>query len=420
MRRTTTTARLARLALLTVTLAGAHVASGAPLFGGLFGQKSDDDEKKGAAHDEDPLALAALLIQGGDLDRALTVLEGIDPETEGLDGARYARLHGHVLLRLKRYDEAYRALDSAVQKGAPGDDVRTERVRAAHGASLHQETVRALDEMGARWRDDAVLTLIRARALRALGDDAQALAALQGAHKRMSGLATPELRALGLEEVRLLAARGLVVEASDRAHAFVTGPGAVRVGVDDGLALFDALLAKEGAREAASMPLVIGFGELLRTRFPDDLRVSLLLARAYADDDKPLSGALVLEPFARKDRAHAIDVAELYRRAGALESALSWNASSEDGLEKLRQRFSILVDARRYEEACALAPRLASRGLLADADVAYALGFAYFATGQLETAERTLTRIDDARRFADATALVASIALCRKDVRTCP
>jgi hypothetical protein len=269
--------------------------------------------------------------------------------------------------------------------------------------------------MGTAWRDDAVLTLIRARAERALQNDAGALATLQMARMRFAALDDPAHRALAIEEVRLLAARNLTVDATERARALT-----VYVDVDEGLTLFDALRTGENARAPAATSLAIGYGELLRTRFPDDVRVSLLLARAYADAERPLSGALVLEPFARRDRARATDVAELYRRAGALESALSWNASAVDGNEKLRQRFSILVDARRYEEACALAPRLQARGLLDDGDVAYALGYALFATGQLDLAERTLKRIDDAHRFTDATELVASIAVCRQDARTCP
>jgi len=417
MRRLPHTRRFARLTLLLAIFLIAHTASSAPFFNKKGnGEKSDTKSAQPRSQeDEDALALAAFLIQGGDVDRALTVLDALDAHGEGLDRARYLRLRGHALLRLKRYDEAYRSLDAAVHAGTKGHDVLHERVRAAHGASLHDETVRALDDMGSRWRDDAVLTRIRARALLALGHDALALATLQGARARFADVQAKEVRALALELVGVLAARGLFVEATEVAHAIIPVQN-----VDESLAMLDALLASEHARTASSMSLVIATAEFVRVRHPDDVRVSQVLARAYADVDKPLSGALVLEPFARRDRARATDVAELYRRAGELESALLWNASAEDGSEKLRQRFSILIDARRYEEACALAPRLKARGLIDDADVEYALGFASFATGQLDEAERTLLRIDDPRRFADATALVASIASCRKDVRTCP
>jgi len=381
--------------------------------------RADDGQSKSSGGEQraadDPLALVALLIQGGDIARARIVLDGVDEEGEGLDRARYARLKGHVLLRQGAYKDAHAALDEAIRLGAPGVDVRRERAQAAYGAGLHEEVLRALDALA--WRDDTALVRMRARALSSKGDAAGALATLGEGRARARDLSRPGVRALAIDEVTLLAARDLVVEACDRADSV-----APFVDVEEALAILHAVLFTEAgaARDPASRARALATAEGLRARFVLDGRVALVVARAYAEADAPLSGALVLEPFARRDRAHATDVAELYRRAGQRESALQWNAAAEDGPNKLRQRFSILVDARRFEEACALAPRLREKRLTDDPDVAYALAYAQFATGQLDRAQRTARRIDDARRFADVSALVASIDACRKDARLCP
>ena len=208
----------------------------------------------------------------------------------------------------------------------------------------------------------------------------------------------------------LLVELGLTREASERASAMMA---AGRIDAEDAL-VFSEALRKSGALSQATMLL-----EQSRLRYPDNPEIPVRQAAVALDSGQPLTAARFLQVAAEYDNAYALDAAELFRRAGQLESALYMNARVLDPTEKVRQRFGLLLDAQDFERALALQPRLSRLGLTREDSVAYGLAYARFRIGDTEGAEALLTGISDPDLFQKATALRAAMERCQDNPEGC-
>lgn len=357
-----------------------------------------------AADDVDPLALAAVLLDGGHADRAEKVLASVDPAAKGVDVARLYTLRGLVGLRQERFEASAADLARAVKLSNPADPALfLYLAKARFGAGDHQGALRALDDAGPRAKEDPQLRWLRAECLLATGRDGEALTELRLASDRF-----PRARYLREREVRLLVEKQLFEEASERARPLVLDGER-----DEVLRLLDSL-RRAGATKTASL-----IGEEARLRFAYDPEVMVAVGHVEADAGRPLAAARLLEDAARYDPRWAADAAELYRRAGRTRDALRVGAAVLDVDKKVRQRFGILLENQRFEEAASLEPRLARLGLLEEGEVAYGLAYALFRIGRLDAAERILGRVEEPALFRTRTELAQAIAACRTEEWRC-
>lgn len=348
--------------------------------------------------EEDPVALAALLIQDGKLDRAAVVLDGLSPEAKGVDAARYWTLRGLVWLRQDLPADAARAFAAAVEASEPPVDPQLHlslaraRVRSGDDSAALDALLAggpSLDALPGRW-------LVAARAHWNLGDLPQAWSALEVGAQRFP--AQPDFPR---QQVLLLVEMGFTREAGDRAGGLLERADGV---ADDALTVAEAL-RRAGAHGRAATVL-----EEARLRFPEDDRLDIQLAAVHADAGRPLAAARLLQPVAHRDPQLADESAELFRRAGHLDAALMMNAEIPDSETKVRQRFGLLIDAGAWERAVALEPRLSRLGLMGDDRVRYGVAYAWFQVGDLDSAERLLRGISDATVFRQATELRRAMA----------
>ncbi len=356
----------------------------------------------------DPIALASVLAENGHHERAAGVLAQVDPATPGLDLGRLATLRGVVALKLGDHALAARSLQEAIRLAPQSADTRNLSLllaQARFSEGHFEAAVDALDE--AAEVADAIpeAHLMRVQARWSLGQPELAWAAVKrGAqlHPAHSGLAR--------QEVVILVELGLYETAAEAGRATLQRPEATS---EDFVAIAEVLRRARRFEEARSLL------ERAHLRHPDDLPVTVMLARTCADLDMPLAAAKLYQQAAMRAPEHAVEAAETFRRAGWTESALRLNALVPDAKVRARQRLGLLIEQELFEEACALEPRLSRLGLLDDEPVKYAVAYALFKIQDYERAEARLRGIKDAEIFEQASELRRIILACQQQPEAC-
>ncbi len=351
--------------------------------------------------EDDPVALAGLLVREGAWERAAATLDAIDPAAKGIDVARFWTLRGLVALHDKEASAAVDAFSRALAVATEGRELlELHLARASLAAERPDQALTALDRAGEVGASLPGSWLLRAQALEASGRPDLALAALEAGTIRFSD--QPELQR---QQVFLLVRLGLFREARARGEGLLSRPDS---GADDAVAIAEALRRGGDTREA----MTILEAALLREGEDRDLLVQA--ARAALDDGQPRNAGRFLERATSLDPALALESAEAYRRAGEHEAALRMNAQVTDPQAKARQRLGLFIDAEAWDRAVALDERLSRVGLDRDDGVRYGLAYCYFRIGDFHGAQRWLADIVDPAAFRRATELRQAIAACEE------
>lgn len=349
--------------------------------------------------DEDPVALASLLVRDGDWARAGDVLDDIDPTAKGVDAARYWTLRGLVLLHGKEPAQAAKAFRSALAVAEEGRELlEIHLARALLAADDPKGALAALDRAGKVGADLAGTWILRSEAHKALADWDEAFAALAAGAARF-----PDQAELARREVFFLVERGLFREARARGETLLARPDA---DADDAVAIAEAL--RQGGETAEALTIL----EAALLQEGEDRDLLVQAARAALDDGQPRNAGRFLERAAVLDPALALEAAEAYRRGGDLDAALRMNADVVDPQAKVRQRLGLLLEAESWDRAVALEERLVRLGLRDDDGIAYGLAYAWFRLGDNARAERWLRGISDPEAFQRATELRQAMAAC--------
>ncbi|MGM0577447.1 MAG: tetratricopeptide repeat protein [Myxococcota bacterium] len=351
-----------------------------------------------ASKEVDHLALAAVLLDDGHVDRAARELEEVSPDDEAVDAARFWTLLGLVELKRNRLPEAAEALDAALDAGQTAPVAWVLLAQARYRLEDWEGTLEALDAAGPEAVDRPALVEMRAQALWRLERRPEAYDALVEGARRF-----PDVPELTRQRIRLLVELGLFLEAADLGRRHLERLDA---GPEAWVAIAEALRRGRSHEEAARLL------EAANLHFPADERVSIALARAHLDAGRALAAAQIFERASACHPALAADAVELYRRAGKHLRALFLNSRVVDQETKARQRLGILVDLARFESVLALGPRLARLGLGDDDPVRYAMAYAAFRTGAFDEADRWLKGLSDPALFEKAAELRRAMASC--------
>jgi tetratricopeptide (TPR) repeat protein len=183
--------------------------------------------------------------------------------------------------------------------------------------------------------------------------------------------------------------------------------------LEDYVALGNALRASGELDEAAA------FLEEAQLIFPNSADVKKVLAHVYIQRGEMGAAADLLYKSALLQPKLLAEAAELYRRAGQTNRALSINSGLSDQPEKFRQRLALYLEMHNYEQAAAMELPLRRVGLLEDEDLRYAIAYAQFKTGDFDATEENLSALNRPDLFRKAAELRRAIQDCVEDSWKC-
>jgi tetratricopeptide (TPR) repeat protein len=353
------------------------------------------------ANDEaDQLAVAAVLVRDGNYARAETVLQGIDPLAKGTDQVRYRTLKGLVNLRSAKYAEAeseFRLAKSLGQKDATLDAYLAQSL---FSQQKYAETRELLNKF-ARLSAFPDLMGMKCQAEWLLGEKSDAMITLERALKTF-----PKQLAFLQTKIGFLLELNLTQEAADQARAYLDRAGGQSSAW---------LTVGESFRRARQPAQAVKVLETARLAFPDQLKIQLSLAQAYLDQGMVRTAAGLLERAGATDPQYTSQAAELYKKAKDFNHALYLNGLLTDTTIKTRQRFSILLDAGRFEEALALVPRLDQMGLLEEGRLRYAAAYTSYRAQKYDQSTRLLSSLTDPQWYAASVQLRKAIEAAKNE-----
>lgn len=353
----------------------------------------------------DYLDLAALMLRDGNFDRAVTALDQVDVEQEGIDLQRYHTLRGLTHFRRKELEPAREALLRAAAFDSPAPLVFIYLAQVSFELQAYRETLEALDQAGPAVERLGSVYHMRAQCHWLLKEPEWALATLDQA-----GTLFPDDQTFTRRKLFYLIDLGLFRQASELGREYLR---ASEGSLADYVALGNALRASGELREAAAIL------ELAQIRFPDSVEVRKSLAQVYMALHQLSAAADLIHRASLLDPSLLAEAAELYRRAGQTYRALTLNGQLKDQPEKFRQRMALLLELQNFEQAAAMEAPLYRLGLLQDEDLRYALAYAQFKIGAFDQAEANLSQLTRSDLFRKASELRRAIQDCSGDAWKC-
>ncbi len=347
----------------------------------------------------DHLSIASRLVQDGHYERARSTLGKVDLKNKKTDKKLFYVLDGLVALQQKRYADSVRSFKSAIKHGDKRPLVQVNLSRAYFGLENYKRALGAMQKAGPTARDNMSAELLLSRIYWELRRPSEALAVLGRARPRFSSsIEVPRL------ELSYLVKLNLFQELALRRADFLKREDVIA----DDIGVIAEALRQSGQLGEARSTLEAG-----RVRFPNDIALTVQLARVYMDQGKMLSSAILLEEAARLDPAYLVETAELYRRAGRLTRALLINARVSDQRAKMKQRLQLLLELDRFESVAAMESRLTRLELLNDEQIRYALAYAMFQIREFEASEAHLKKLSDPTLFKNGAELRKAMAECK-------
>ena len=379
--------KLSLLLLILFLLGGAHAVA----------QESEDEV--------DYLALAALMLRDGNIDRALIALDQVDMTAEETDLVRYYTLRGMAHMRRNEFEAARDALGNAIRSGDADAVVHVYLAQVNYQLEDYGAAIESLDRAGAAVERVPSVYHMKAQCHWLLDDPVMALATLDQATRVF-----PEDETFKRRKVFYLVDLGLFKEAVVLGREYLESSAGK---LEDYVALGNALRASGEFDEAARLL------EYAQWIFPSSPEVKKVLAHVYIDREQLSAAADILHQAALLEPALLAEAAELYRRSGQTYRALTLNSQLSDQPEKLRQRLALYLQLESFEQAAAMELPLKRVGLLEDEDLRYAVAYALFKTGEFNAAEEHLAALNRPDLFRKAAELRRAIQDCRDDSWKC-
>lgn len=387
--------RYSKMLILVVMFAG---ALGAAYAGGSREKGAAAERARGGTgvnEDIDYLGVAAIMVRDGYFERAQEALANVDPQDADLDRPRFYTVRGLLRMNTGEYQGAVEDFQEAMALGQTDPVMQAYVAQAYYAMGNYRGAVDAMNALGNRIIQFPDLYGMKSQSLWQLDRRAEAFYAIQEAIDRY-----PEryqflrqkiffLIQMNLNRAAAEASKEYLAKTGDDAEAYLTIGEALRRGRE----LDEAILTLERAK----------------LRYPRNERIILSLAQAYADRGNTLVAARLVEEAAAYNADYTHEAAELYRRGGDLQRALYLNSQVTDARIKARQRFSLLLQQERYEEALALEQRLVRLGALDDDSVRYAMAYVQFQAQRYQRARDYLNRISSSEFFREATQLRRAI-----------
>jgi tetratricopeptide (TPR) repeat protein len=355
----------------------------------------------------DHMALATLMIQDGNFQRARASLDEVDTGVKDFNFGYYYTLRGMVSMKLTEYRTAISEFQSAIDNNQTDKSIYLSMIEANYKLKDYSGTVKAIDSAGEYGRDNPQLFTIKADSYWKLENRNSAFEAIEDGYRTF-----PDNHKFLKQKFFYLVTLHLYQSAIEVANIFLekSSPNAETI-----LAMASALKNSGEYRRAV---MLLEEGQL---RFGKNSKISALLSHIYLKMDKLYTSATVMERASYFERKYKADSSEMYRRSGAVSQALYLNSQILDRKEKMKQRLSIFLDFGDYDRAVAMESGLRRSGLLQSSeDIRYALAYALYMSGDFIGCEEHLKKLQRGDLFAKAIELRKNIQKCYEDKWSCP
>ena len=353
---------------------------------------SNDDDQP------DPLALAALLISDGNLHRASSELDKLEPTEDDLDLAQYYLLRGLLAYKSADYASANMHYLASLNNGQQDPLIHIYLAQSYYALQDYANALLAIDDSGEQGKALSSVYSLQAQCHWKLKQYDAAWQALDTGASQFPGD-----NRFDRQKIYYLIEKGLYQSAIEIAQPFLK---TIDGGEKEYLALGRAL------RGSGQAELAVEVLEKAKLLYPQSSAVLTELAHAYMKQDKLItasdlfSQAYILQP------KLASDASELHRQAGRLYRALNINGEIQDQKAKLKQRLAILVELGDFESVAAMDEALTRLSLYENQDIRYAHAYALFRTGDFDHAKLQLSQLTRADLFRKAIELRKAMDKC--------
>ena len=355
----------------------------------------------------DHMALATLMIQDGNFQRARASLDEVDTSVEEFDFKYYFTLRGMVSMKLQEYKTAIEELSKAIDYGQTDKSVFLYLIEANYKLKDYTGTINAINQAGEFGKDNPQLFAIKSESYWKLENPNGALNALAEGYKLF-----PENHGFLKQKFFYLVNLHLYQSAIETASYFL----------DKSTPTADTILAMASAlKNSGDFDRAIQLLEDGQLRYPSNSKITALLSHLYMKLDQGFTSGNIMQRASVFEHKYKADSSEIYRRSGAFTQALYLNSQILDRKEKLKQRLSIYLQFSDFERAVAMEDSLTRSGLLGEnEDIRYALAYALYMSGDFIRCERHLKKLQRGDLFAKAIELRKNIQKCQEDKWSCP
>lgn len=363
------------------------------------------DTQKKAKDDIDHIALAALLLKDGYVQKAHEELLQVDLQDEKLDFVRYYTLSALVASKEEHYAESNTFFQHAIDAGEENKALYLYMAQNSFKLQAYEDVLRYIEKAGTLADEKASIYALKAEANWRLEAHAKALEVLLHAMNLF-----PSEYNFYKQRFTYLVALELYQSALEDANFYIKHANPDE---QTSIALVNAFAKAKQTNKA------IELAEELSLKYPKSATVTVLLAHLYIDNEMIQSAANLFDEASYKDEKYIPEAAEMLRRAKKFVLALYKNAQMLDTKEKLKQRVAIYLEYGAYERIVVSHNALKRSGLIEDENIRYALAYAYYMVGDFMACEEQLKAITRDDLFQKATELRKNIDKCKNDGWEC-
>ncbi len=364
-------------------------------------------EKKAEPSNEEVnyLELASLMLKDNNIERAESALALVNVDVDGFNMQRFHIISGLLQVRKGENQAAIDAFLAAKNLGDVDSVINLYLAQSAFALEQYQLTIEALNQAGSSIQRIPSVYHLRAQAHWLLNEHEMALAVMNQA-----SLIFPDDASFPRRKIFYLIELGLNSTAAEQGQQYLEKHQA---GASDYVVIGNAL------RSSGHLILALRFLERAKLKFPNNQDVTKALAATYISNQSFTVAAQLVHKLALTDNSLLSEAAELYRRSGQRNMALTMNSLVEDQEQKLKQRLGLLIELENYEQAASMEQDIKRVRIDSDENILYAMAFAFFKVGDYEKAEKYLSRITDTQLFQKAVEVRKIMADCANETWRC-
>ena len=362
-------------------------------------------EAKKKTDEIDHIALAALLLRDGHIQKADDSLRNVDREDKSIDLVRFYTLKALVASKQGLYEESNQFFLESLKVGQEDKNIFLYMTQNSFKLEKYKEALGYLNAAGELAFSKPSLISLRAEIHWRLKQIEQSFTVLADGMQKFNN------------EYSLLKQRffysmslGLYQNALSDAHIYMN-----HAELDEK----SALVFITAFKNAEQLDDAIALAEELLLKFNKSAKLTALLAYLYVDKGMLQSAADLFSKASIKDVVYTKEAAELYRRAKNFVLSLYKNSQLLDTKEKLKQRIAIYLEYGAYEKVVVSHNALKRSGLLEDENIRYALAYSYYMVGDFDKCEKELKKLTKSELFTKATELRKNIQKCKTDGWEC-